>query len=213
MLLTGATETFGRADGVGGITTDGPIPVTHWGARLSLRGHVVYCGADVIKPASGPTPSYCSKKCRGAASRPWSPSGGPANSVATSLNQCDSTAYADRHGRECSEPGCLKGSRARGLCAKHWRRAARAEGREASPEWTQERRARWKAREIRKRTTSDTVYERDEWMCQLCNVCSPTCAQSCVCVGDSASAARSHGCSRYSEKPSNASDAVAGLFH
>lgn len=65
--------------------------------------------------------------------------------------------------------------RAKGLCSMHWRRAARAEGRELPDPWSERRKANWKRREAIKRGAASSeafsyrdVYERDEWTCGIC---------------------------------------------
>ena len=83
----------------------------------------------------------------------------------------------------CSEPGCDRGVRATGLCAMHWRRKARAEGREANPEWTESRKANYHKRRAQKLGTQVEdlrpidIYERDIWLCGLCMTpVDPDCA-------------------------------------
>ena len=66
--------------------------------------------------------------------------------------------------------------RAKGMCTMHWRRVARAEGREANREWDEKRKANYHKRRAARRTTSvETIepldiYQRDVWMCGLCYV-------------------------------------------
>lgn len=57
----------------------------------------------------------------------------------------------------------------------HWRRQARAEGRELAPVWDERRRANWRKRYALTRGASDAeafdyraVYERDGWVCGIC---------------------------------------------
>lgn len=55
----------------------------------------------------------------------------------------------------------------------HWRRLARAEGREKNPPWDERRRANKARRETKKRSAGRgfdpvVVYERDGWLCGLC---------------------------------------------
>lgn len=74
----------------------------------------------------------------------------------------------------CSEPDCERGVRAKGLCSMHWRRKARAEGREANPVWDEGRKAQYHKRRAQKRGTQVEdlrpidIYERDIWLCGLC---------------------------------------------
>lgn len=75
----------------------------------------------------------------------------------------------------CSEPDCDRGVRGKGLCAMHWRRKARAEGREANPAWDDNRRAHYHKRRAQKLGTQVEdlrpidIYERDIWLCGLCS--------------------------------------------
>lgn len=57
----------------------------------------------------------------------------------------------------------------------HWRRAARADGREKAPLWDERRRAHWKKRYALTRGAPDAtsfdyreVFERDGWVCGIC---------------------------------------------
>jgi len=56
----------------------------------------------------------------------------------------------------------------------HWRRKARADGREASPAWDEARKAAWHKRRAQKLGTQVEdirpidIYERDIWLCGLC---------------------------------------------
>lgn len=84
--------------------------------------------------------------------------------------------YTDQHNtRRCAETECDRGVRAKGLCAMHWRRKARAEGREANPAWTDARKANYHKRRAQKMTTQVEdlrpidIYERDIWLCGLCS--------------------------------------------
>lgn len=61
------------------------------------------------------------------------------------------------------------------MCHMHWRRVARAEGREAAPKWSERRRDSWKARQALKRGAGEVdrivyadVFERDGWLCGIC---------------------------------------------
>ena len=74
----------------------------------------------------------------------------------------------------CSEADCDRGVRGKGLCAMHWRRLARAEGREANPAWDDNRRAHYHKRRAQKLGTQVEdlrpidIFERDIWLCGLC---------------------------------------------
>jgi 5-methylcytosine-specific restriction endonuclease McrA len=56
----------------------------------------------------------------------------------------------------------------------HWRRVARAEGRESAPVWDERRRENYQRRRALKRgadaeqITNVEVFERDGWVCGLC---------------------------------------------
>ena len=75
----------------------------------------------------------------------------------------------------CSEVDCERGVRAKGLCAMHWRRKARAEGRETAASWDERRKANYhKRRALKMQLPADDirpadVYERDEWVCNICS--------------------------------------------
>ena len=128
---------------------DGKIPAKpHVPPRMIRCGH---CGDEF--EATRSDARYCSKRCLGFGSR-------------------DSTS------KQCTADDCANPVRARGMCAKHYRRWARSEGIEKVPEWTPERRARWKAREVAKRTRGGQVepidaaiiFERDGWACRICGL-------------------------------------------
>lgn len=77
--------------------------------------------------------------------------------------------------KQCSEPGCERPVRARGVCKMHYRRDARADGREKSDPWSPRRREAYHRRLARKfapgseRVNRLEVFERDEWACAICN--------------------------------------------
>lgn len=83
----------------------------------------------------------------------------------------------------CGEPHCERGVRAKGLCSMHWRRKARAEGREAPDAWSERRKANYHKRRAQKLGTQVEdlrpvdIYERDIWLCGLClTPVDPDCA-------------------------------------
>lgn len=94
------------------------------------------------------------------------------------------TKWNDEHSPvRCSETGCDLGVRAKGLCNMHWRRKARADGRESSPRWTESRKANYHKRRAQKLGTQVEelrpidIYERDIWLCGLCSTpVDPDCA-------------------------------------
>jgi 5-methylcytosine-specific restriction endonuclease McrA len=57
----------------------------------------------------------------------------------------------------------------------HWRRKARADGREAGPAWSEARKANYHKRRAQKLGTQVEelrpidIYERDIWLCGLCS--------------------------------------------
>ena len=74
----------------------------------------------------------------------------------------------------CTVDDCGRGIVGRGMCNMHWRRWARATGRERTPAWNEQRRARWKARFAAKRNAVSEVivyqdvFVRDRWICGIC---------------------------------------------
>lgn len=107
-----------------------------------------WCSVEFEKPRAGSV--FCSQKC--------------------GQKHLDANNPA-----RCSEADCDRGVRAKGLCSMHWRRKARAEGREANPEWNERRKANYQQRRALKlNLPSDNilpvdVYERDEWVCGICS--------------------------------------------
>lgn len=86
-------------------------------------------------------------------------------------------SWLDEHNPiRCSEDGCDRGVRATGLCSMHWRRVARADGRESNPEWDDRRRANYHKRRALKALAPaedvrpKVVYDRDSWICGLCSL-------------------------------------------
>ncbi len=155
------------------------------------------CGVLCEPGKQGPEKSYCSLRCRNQASygrrkaagtiqRKRKPSidqtcleCGEGFSQARLASFCSNRCRQTRLDREnplrCSVEGCDRGVRAKGLCSKHWRRLARAEGREKAAVWSPDRRAAWKARQelIRGAATSEPIipadiFIRDGWACGLC---------------------------------------------
>lgn len=154
------------------------------------------------KGRSGPRPMYCSIACRRRTHYATSKTNGSyeralvANRKPLTDRPCaycgqDFTAKRDdarfcsgtcsnnyRHidnARQCSVEGCERGYCANGLCKMHYKRVARAEGREKNPAWSDARRARSEIRRALKRGAPITesidrnaVFERDAWVCGLC---------------------------------------------
>lgn len=78
---------------------------------------------------------------------------------------------------DCSESGCGRPVRARGVCSMHYKRVMRAEGAQwtTSP-WDEARRASYHRRRALKKGatvgepfTNVEIFERDGWVCQLCD--------------------------------------------
>lgn len=77
--------------------------------------------------------------------------------------------------KPCTVEGCDRPLVAAGLCSPHYKRKARAEGREVQQPWNDRRRANWQERYALKRGAvgSETlvaadVFERDRWVCGIC---------------------------------------------
>lgn len=113
--------------------------------------------------------------------------GGTWNSTHRRSKFCSSRCvnkHTDLHNPiRCSESECDRGVRATGLCAMHWRRKARADGREANPGWDERRKANYHKRRAQKHGTQVEdlrpidIYERDIWLCGLCMTpVDPDCA-------------------------------------
>lgn len=91
--------------------------------------------------------------------------------------KCMRRATQDRWDQQCKIDGCLRPVRARGMCSMHWRRWARATGREKNPEWNERRRGNYERRRARKKSNGRVddflnvdVYERDRWFCGICGL-------------------------------------------
>jgi len=151
------------------------------------------------KGPTGPRPMYCSKMCRrraeylrrkadgtayrlrdkGTASRPCIECGIEFEAKRDDAALCSSTCSNRRRRRttvkRCSESGCDRRVEAKGLCKTHWRRAARADGREKPEPWNERRRqASQRRRALKKGATAEkvnnlAVFERDGWVCGICS--------------------------------------------
>ncbi|MCI1635195.1 HNH endonuclease [Bifidobacterium sp.] len=76
----------------------------------------------------------------------------------------------------CSEGGCCRHVRARGMCNMHYKRLLRAEGKLRDP-WDERRRKNYEKRRARKNSngpvedfTNLDIYERDKWHCGICGL-------------------------------------------
>jgi len=151
------------------------------------------CGDVVLRRgATGPVPTYCSRRCRSRVSYLAKKAAGtltkpPKPPTERSCEVCAGVFTAKRSdARFCSEKcaesvrgccsanGCDRGVRARGMCAMHWRRWARAEGREVSV-WDDRRRNNYHRRRAREQGSASgsraflaDVLERDGSSCSLC---------------------------------------------
>lgn len=161
------------------------------------------CDSPTAKKATGPRSTYCSPRCRrradylrrrdralpakraeNAASRaavtkvcslcstPFSPEKSMRQVYCSA--RCGSAAGRDTSDRTCSEADCARPVRARGVCAKHWRRQARVDGRETPEPWNDRRRENHQRRRALKvgasaeRIINADVFERDGWSCGIC---------------------------------------------
>ena len=175
-------------------------------SRSQRSGNCVRCGADLPHSAYGPTARYCSAACRGAAGYDrvksrynlaareetaarraatvrTCPTCATDFSPAKTLKQefcskaCSRKAHQQTNTRSCEVQGCARPHAAKGMCAMHWRRAARGDGREANPEWDDRRRANYHKRRALKAGAEAVdfspvdVFERDGWVCGIC--CEP----------------------------------------
>lgn len=163
------------------------------------------CGDEVPpKGATGPRKTYCSKRCRSradhlrrresvlateaakrAAIRAETmrncPECGTDFTPSRSMNQmycsapCSRRGTQDSRSKTCSMVGCDRPHRAKGMCHMHWRRVARAEGRESVPVWDERRRENYQRRRALKRgadaeqIVNAEVFERDGWVCGICS--------------------------------------------
>lgn len=163
-----------------------------------------FCGLGLPEPRYGKCPPmYCSIRCRnaagyarrGAAMRQQRrdeaaqaraavtkvcPTCGAEFSPNNTVRQifcsknCGRKAHQDSSSHTCEIEGCDKPHRAKGMCAMHWRRAARADGREGNPEWDDRRRANYHRRRALKAGAGAVdfspadVFERDGWVCGIC---------------------------------------------
>ena len=100
----------------------------------------------------------------------------PENTVSQRFcsRRCNVAYYRVSRVKRCSVEGCDRPLQARGMCGMHWRRWARATGREKAPEWDDRRRANYhKRRALKKKLPAADIrprdiYERDSWVCGLC---------------------------------------------
>lgn len=89
---------------------------------------------------------------------------------------CKNSAHRDSSKKSCSELGCDRPLRAKGMCSMHWKRAGRAAGLIRNEPWDERRKANYQKRRAQKlNLPADAVrtldvYERDEWVCGLCSL-------------------------------------------
>lgn len=91
--------------------------------------------------------------------------------------KCMRAFNRDNCGKQCCVNDCSRPVRARGMCSMHWRRWARATGREKNPVWDDRRRSNYEIRRARKKSNGRVedfqnvdVYERDNWICGVCGL-------------------------------------------
>lgn len=88
--------------------------------------------------------------------------------------KCGRKAHKDNPKRSCEVDGCDRPHRASGLRSMHWRRKARADGRETPPPWGEGRKAAYHRRRALKAGADAVtfkprdVFERDGWLCGIC---------------------------------------------
>ena len=150
-----------------------------------------YCSSECRREANRPNAVIASKKAtadrveqnrkKRAATVKVCPVCGDEFSPAKSMRQmycsklCLRKATRDSKSKQCSEPGCDRPVRARGVCTMHYRRDARADGREKSDPWSPRRREAYHRRLAKKfgpgyeRFNRLEVFERDEWICAICH--------------------------------------------
>lgn len=157
------------------------------------------CAAPTLKSSTGPQSTYCSKRCRNRAAylrrkeagthyrpqrkevteRPCIQCGEPFSAKRDDARVCSKRCHGrwlDRNNPvRCSDSECDRGVRAKGLCSMHWRRLARAEGREKADVWDERRRSNWKKRYALTRGAPEAesfdyraIHERDDWVCGIC---------------------------------------------
>lgn len=171
--------------------------------EVRQEGECRQCGARVVKGRNGPLPDYCTTKCRRAAdyerrkdriaaARRAENKLRRAEAVKTCpqckvnftpektlaqkfcSKRCSRNFHRDNSGKLCSFDDCDRPLNARGMCVMHWRRWARATGREKAPEWNERRRAHYQKRRALKQAVpsayivSGEIFERDGWRCGLC---------------------------------------------
>lgn len=91
------------------------------------------------------------------------------------LSEAQRSAPRDSLAKSCTENGCDRPLRARGMCAMHWRRWNRAQGNEKS-EWDDRRRDNYHRRRATAygapygaRAFLSDVIQRDGTVCSLCS--------------------------------------------
>lgn len=90
-------------------------------------------------------------------------------------NSCSNAWSRKNNSRKCTAVDCGRPYDAAGLCTIHYRRKARADGRELNPKWDDRRRANYhKRRALKAETAAEdfspaAVFERDGWVCGICS--------------------------------------------
>ena len=91
--------------------------------------------------------------------------------------RCNRKHYgsSSKSGKTCTIGRCSRPLQARGMCSMHYKRWGRAEGRWKVEPWSDRRRANYHKRRALKRQlpaddiSHEFVYERDGWVCGICN--------------------------------------------
>ena len=148
--------------------------------RCSSRSHKKFCSAECRVNAHTERIAEENRRRRESLSR-ICPQCGSIFTATRTLQQkycserCMSAACRDTTGRQCSENGCGRPVRARGMCSMHYHRWRRMTVGEPNPAWDERRRANYELRRARKKTNGPVekfmntdVFTRDGWICGIC---------------------------------------------
>lgn len=145
-----------------------------------------YC-SSACRPKPTPSPQALAARREETASRrrattkvcpecnsPFTPQRSMAQRFCT--KRCGRRWQAANSPKRCEVDDCDRPHAAKGMCQMHWRRAARAEGREVAPGWDDRRRHHYHARRARMKATAvggdpvllADIADRDGWTCHIC---------------------------------------------